>query len=48
METTTSPNTDNSAAASQSAVPSLDAIAAKMTAMRNQVSATEQTATGVD
>jgi len=46
METTTSPNTDNSAAAGQSAVPSLDSIAAKMTAMRNQVSATEQTATG--
>jgi len=48
METTTSPNTDTGAAASQSAVPSLDAIAAKMTAMRNQVSPTEQTATGVD
>ena len=48
METTTSPNTDTGAAASQSAVPSLDAIAAKMTAMRNQISTTEQTATGVD
>jgi hypothetical protein len=46
METTISPNTDNSAVANQSAVPSLDAIAAKMTAMRNQVSATEPTATG--
>ena len=53
METTTSPNTDVGAAASQSAVPSLDSIAAKMTAMkeqtlRNQIGATEQTATGVD
>ena len=48
METTTSPNTDTGAATSQSAVPSLDAIAAKMTAMRNQVSPTEPTATGVD
>ena len=53
METTTSPNTDSGAAAGQSAVPSLDSIAAKMTAMkemtlRNQIGATEQTATGVD
>jgi len=53
METTTSPNTDNGAATGQSAVPSLDSIAAKMTAMkeqtlRNQIGATEQTATGVD
>ena len=48
METTISPNTNPGAVADQSAVPSLDAIAAKMTAMRNQVSATEQTATGVD
>lgn len=52
METTISPNAD-SAAAEQSAVPSLDSIAAKMTAMkeqtlRNQMNATEQTATGVD
>jgi len=47
METTISPNTDG-AATEQSAVPSLDSIAAKMTAMRNQVSATEQTATGQD
>jgi len=47
METTNTPNADSTANV-QSAVPSLDAIAAKMTAMRNQVSATEQTATGVD
>ena len=52
--TTTSPNTDTSAAASQSAVPSLDqVIADKMTAMRsqsqrNQISNPNQTATGVD
>ena len=42
-----------SAATEQSAVPSLDSIAAKMTAMReqtlrNQIGATEQTATGAD
>lgn len=48
-----SPNTATSAAADQSAVPSLDTIAAKMTAMReqtlrNQLRATEQTATGAD
>jgi hypothetical protein len=48
METTISPNTDTGAVTNQSAVPSLDSIAAKMTAMRNQVSATEQTATGRD
>jgi hypothetical protein len=48
METTISPNAPTSAATEQSAVPSLDSIAAKMTAMRNQVSATEQTAAGVD
>lgn len=53
METTISPNTDTSAVANQSAVPSLDSIAAKMTAMRentlrNQINATEPTATGVD
>jgi len=49
METTISPNqVATPAVADQSAVPSLDAIAAKMTAMRNQVSATEQTATGVN
>ena len=47
METTISPNQPSAPAATeQSAVPSLDSIAAKMTAMRNQVSATEQTATG--
>ena len=53
METTISPNTDTGAVADQSAVPSLDSIAAKMTAMkemtlRNQIGATETTATGVD
>jgi hypothetical protein len=54
METTTSPNTDIGAAASQSAVPSLDSIAAKMTAMRENTQRNlirqqaEQTATGVD
>ena len=47
METTITPNA-NSTANVQSAVPSLDSIAAKMTAMRNQTSATEQTATGQD
>lgn len=53
MSTTTSmPNAD-SAATVQSAVPSLDSIAAKMTAMReqtmrNQLRATEQTATGTE
>ena len=47
METTITPNADSTANV-QSAVPSLDSIAAKMTAMRNQVSATEQTATGSD
>jgi len=54
METTTSPNTDTGAVASQSAVPSLDSIAAKMTAMREHTERNlirqqaEQTATGVD
>jgi len=48
METTISPNTNTGAVADQNAVPSLDSIAAKMTAMRNQVSTTEQTATGVN
>jgi hypothetical protein len=53
METTTvSPNATSSAVAEQSAVPSLDSIAAKMTAMRDQTlrnqlrQGTEQTATG--
>jgi hypothetical protein len=50
METTITPNAP-SAGTEQSAVPSLDSIAAKMTAMRegtqrNQIRATEQTATG--
>jgi len=49
METTISPNQPTAPAATeQSAVPSLDSIAAKMTAMRNQPRPTEQTATGVD
>lgn len=51
-DTTASPNTQG-ADTSQSAVPSLDSIAQKMTAMRettmrNQIRATEQTATGQD
>jgi hypothetical protein len=50
--TTSTPNA-TSAATTQSAVPSLDSIAAKMTAMReqtlrNQIGTTEQTATGAD
>jgi hypothetical protein len=53
MDTTISPNTPSGAATEQSAVPSLDSIAAKMTAMRentlrNQIRTTEQTATGQD
>jgi hypothetical protein len=55
METTTvSPNTSQGAAAESSAVPSLDSIAAKMTAMREQTlrnqirQGAEQTATGPD
>lgn len=52
METTITPNAP-SAGNEQSAVPSLDSIAAKMTAMkqetlRNQIRPTEQTATGQD
>jgi hypothetical protein len=52
METTVTPNA-SSAATDTSAVPSLDSIAAKMTAMRaetlrNQIRATEPTATGQD
>lgn len=48
-----SPNTQQSAVTESSAVPSLDSIAAKMTAMRdqtlrNQIKPTEQTATGND
>jgi hypothetical protein len=51
MTDTISPNATNSAATEQSAVPSLDSIASKMTAMReqtlrNQIRPTEQTATG--
>jgi len=51
METTISPNAQTSTATEQSAVPSLDSIAAKMTAMReqtlrNQIGTTEPTATG--
>ena len=46
-----SPNSSQAAATESSAVPSLDSIAAKMTAMRehtlrNQINATNQTATG--
>jgi hypothetical protein len=53
METTITPNAPQSAGTEQSAVPSLDSIAQKMTAMRegtqrNQLRATEQTATGQD
>ena len=51
METTITPNAPQSTANEQSAAPSLDSIAAKMTAMRentlrNQIKPTEQTATG--
>jgi len=52
MTTSVSPNTTNSAATDQSAVPSMESIAAKMTAMRDQTQRnlirqqTEQTATG--
>jgi hypothetical protein len=51
METTLSPNAPQGTATEASAVPSLDSIAAKMTAMldqRNQTRTTEQTATGQD
>jgi hypothetical protein len=52
-DTTITPNAPQSTGSEQSAVPSLDSIAAKMTAMkndtlRNQIRATEQTATGQD
>ena len=52
-DTTITPNAPQSTGSEQSAVPSLDSIAAKMTAMRettqrNQIRATEQTATGED
>jgi hypothetical protein len=51
MTDTITPNAPSSAGTEQSAVPSLDSIAAKMTAMRentlrNQIRPTEQTATG--
>jgi hypothetical protein len=49
METTLSPNAPQGTATETSAVPSLDSIASKMTAMldmRNQNRATEQTVTG--
>lgn len=50
-DTTITPNAPQSTGSEQSAVPSLDSIAAKMTAMRettqrNQIRATEPTATG--
>jgi len=45
MNTSTMPN-DQAAATSNNAVPSLDSIAEKMAAMRNQVQATRQTETG--
>jgi hypothetical protein len=54
METTISPNTEAGAVANQSAVPSLDSIASKMTAMRENTQRNllrqqaQQTATGVD
>ena len=53
METTITPNAPQGTGTEQSAVPSLDSIAAKMTAMRaetlrNQIRTTEQTATGQD
>jgi hypothetical protein len=53
MTDTISPNTPQGAVAESPAVPSMDSIAAKMTAMkemtlRNQIGATNQTATGVD
>jgi hypothetical protein len=53
METTISPNSTPAAATEQNAVPSLDSIASKMAAMReqtlrNQIRPTEQTAAGAD
>lgn len=53
MTDTISPNTPTGAVTESPAVPSLDSIAAKMTAMRestmrNQIGATKPTATGVD
>lgn len=46
MNTSTTPNTPEGAANGNTAVPSLDSIAQKMAAMRNQVQATRPTATG--
>ena len=53
MTDTISPNTPQGAVTESPAVPSMDSIAAKMTAMkemtlRNQIGATNQTATGID
>lgn len=53
MTDTISPNTSQGAVTESPAVPSMDSIAAKMTAMkemtlRNQIGATKPTATGVD
>ena len=53
MTDTISPNTPQGAVTESPAVPSLDSIAAKMTAMkemtmRNQIGATKPTATGID
>jgi hypothetical protein len=53
MTDTISPNSPQAAVTESQAVPSMDSIAAKMTAMkemtlRNQIGATNQTATGVD
>jgi hypothetical protein len=53
MTDTISPNTPQGAVTESAAVPSMDSIAAKMTAMkemtlRNQIGATNPTATGVD
>ena len=46
MNTSTMPNDAPVAANGNNAVPSLDSIAEKMAAMRNQVQVTRQTATG--
>jgi hypothetical protein len=46
MMTAITPNADNGTANDSPAVPSLDSIASKMAAMRNQIHATNETATG--
>jgi len=46
MMTAITPNADNGTANDSPVVPSLDSIASKMAAMRNQVQATSETATG--